>query len=114
WPAQRGERPALLTLNVPHFVSPSDENEIQDASGFSVRVAASPGLDRARERIQSFDEKEIDWQIEVIRESTRSLTKPPDVAAAGQARLLERPDASLPSAKKTFTAEADGIAEELL
>jgi type 2 lantibiotic biosynthesis protein LanM len=114
WPLQRAERSALLTLNVPHFVSPSDENEIHDASGFSVRVAASPGLDRARERIQSFDEKEIDWQIEVIRESTRSLTKPPDVAAAGQARLLERPDASLPSAKKTFTAEADGIAEELL
>src|SRR6478752_4883563 len=114
WPLQRAERSALLALNVPHFVSPSDENEIHDASGFSVRVAASPGLDRARERIQSFDEKEIDWQIEVIRESTRSLTKPPDVAATGQARLLERPDTSLPSAKKTFTAEADGIAEELL
>jgi type 2 lantibiotic biosynthesis protein LanM len=114
WPLQRAERSALLTLNVPHFVSPSDENEIHDASGFSVRVAASPGLDRARKRIQSFDEKEIDWQIEVIRESTRSLTKPPDVAAAGQARLLERPDTSLPSAKKTFTAEADAIAEELL
>src|SRR5215467_5631053 len=113
WPLQRAERSALLTLNVPHFVSPSDENEIHDASGFSVRVAASPGLNRARERIQAFDEKEIDWQTEVIRESTRSLTKPPDVAAAGQARLLERPDASPQSLKKTFTAEADRIAEEL-
>src|SRR5215475_5620879 len=113
WPLQRAERSALLTLNVPHFVSPSDENEIHDASGFSVRVAASPGLNRARERIQAFDEKEIDWQTEVIRESTRSLTKPPDIAAAGQARLLERPDASLQSLKKTFTAEADRIAEEL-
>jgi type 2 lantibiotic biosynthesis protein LanM len=113
WPLQRAERTALLTLNVPHFVSPSDANEIHDASGFSVRVAASPGLNRARERIQAFDEKEIDWQIEVIRESTRSLTKPPDVAAAGQARLVERPDASLQSAKKAFTAEADRIAEEL-
>src|SRR5262249_45542602 len=60
-----------------------------------------------------FDKKEIDWQTEVIRESTRSLTKPPDIAAAGQARLLERPDASLQSLKKTFTAEADRIAEEL-
>src|SRR5262245_3999237 len=114
WPLQRAERSALLTLNVPHFVSPSDENEIHDASGFSVRVAASPGLNRARERIQAFDEKEIDWQTEIIRESTRSLTKPPDIAAAGQAALLNGPDASLPSAKKTFTAEADRIAEELL
>src|SRR5215471_813168 len=113
WPLQRAERSALLTLNVPHFVSPSDENEIHDASGFSVRVAASPGLNRARERIQAFDEKEIDWQTEVIRESTRSLTKPPDIAAAGQARLLERSDANLQSLKKTFTAEADRIAEEL-
>ena len=113
WPLQRAERSALLALNVPHFVSPSDENEIHDASGYSVRVAASPGLNRARERIQTFDEKEIDWQIEVIRESTRSLTKPPDVAAAGQAKLLERSDASLPSAKKTFAAESERVAEEL-
>jgi type 2 lantibiotic biosynthesis protein LanM len=113
WPLQRAERSALLALNVPHFVSRSDENEIHDASGFSVRVAANPGLNRARERIQAFDEKEIDWQIEVIRESTRSLTKPPDVAAAGQAKLPERPNASLQSAKKTFAAEADRIAEEL-
>ena len=113
WPLQRAERSALLALNVPHFVSPSDENEIHDASGYSVRVAASPGLNRARERIQTFDEKEIDWQIEVIRESTRSLTRPPDVAAAGQAKLLEMSDASLPSAKKTFTAESERVAEEL-
>ena len=113
WPLQRAERSALLALNVPHFVSPSDENEIHDASGYSVRVAASPGLNRARERIQTFDEKEIDWQIEVIRESTRSLTRPPDVAAAGQAKLLERSDASLPSAKKTFAAESERVAEEL-
>ena len=28
WPLQRAERSALLALNVPHFVSPSDGNEI--------------------------------------------------------------------------------------
>jgi len=113
WPLQRAERSALLALNVPHFVSSSDENEIRDATGFFVRVPARPGLNRARERIQAFDEKEIDWQIEVIRESTRSLTKPPDVAAAGKAKLLEPTDVELKSAKKTFAAEADRIAEEL-
>ena len=113
WPLQRAERSALLALNVPHFVSPSDANEIHDATGFYVRVAARPGLNRARERIQAFDEKEIDWQIEVIRESTRSLTKPPDVAAAGKAKLLEPTDAELKLAKKTFAAEADRIAQEL-
>ncbi len=113
WPLQRAERSALLALNVPHFVSPSDAKEIRDATGFSVRVPARPGLNRARERIRAFDEKEIDWQIEVIRESTRSLTKPPDVAAAGKAKLLEPTDAELESAKKTFAAEADRVAEEL-
>src|SRR6476660_7391041 len=113
WPLQRAERSALLALNVPHFVSPSDASEIHDATGFSVRVPARPGLNRARERIQAFDEKEIDWQIEVIRESTRSLTKPPDVAAVGKAKLLEPTDAELKLAKKTFAAEADRIAQEL-
>ena len=113
WPLQRAERSVLLALNVPHFVSPSDASEIHDATGFSVRVPARPGLNRARERIQAFDEREIDWQIEVIRESTRSLTKPPDVAAVGKAKLLEPTDAELESTKKTFAAEADRIAEEL-
>ncbi|MGA7580109.1 MAG: type 2 lanthipeptide synthetase LanM family protein [Pseudolabrys sp.] len=113
WPLQRAERSALLALNVPHFVSPSDENEIHDASGYSVRVAAHPGLNRAWARIHAFDATEVDWQIEVIRESTRSLTKPPDVAVAGQAKLLERPGVSLQAAKKTLIAEADRIAEEL-
>ena len=113
WPLQRAERSALLALNVPHFVSPSDENEIHDASGYSLRIAAHTGLSRARARIQAFDEKEVDWQTEVIRESTRSLTKPPDVAAAGPAKLQERPDASLQTTKKTIIAEADRIADEL-
>ncbi len=72
-----------------------------------------PGLNRARARIQAFDEKEVDWQTEVIRESTRSLTKPPDVAAAGPAKLQERPDISVQTAKKTIIAEADTIADEL-
>ena len=80
---------------------------------FRARSRRHPGLNRARARIQAFDEKEIDWQIEVIRESTRSLTKPPDVAAAGPAKLQERPDVSVQTAKKTFAAEADRIAEEL-
>src|SRR6202034_940380 len=38
WPLQRAERSALLALNVPHFISPSDGNAIADASGTSVRT----------------------------------------------------------------------------
>ena len=90
WPLQRAERSALLALNVPHFVSPSDENEIHDASRpfypdrAAIRASVAPAT-----RIQNFDEREIDWQIEVIRENTRSLSKSADPTAAGQAQSAE-------------------------
>ncbi|MGA8917888.1 MAG: type 2 lanthipeptide synthetase LanM family protein [Pseudolabrys sp.] len=113
WPIQRAERAALLALNVPHFVSPNDKNEIRDAIGFSMRSEETTGIARARTRMKNFDENEIGWQIEVIRENTKSLSKPPDHATASPAKLAERPDtAALPS-KKTFIAEADKIADEL-
>ena len=53
WPLQRAERSALLALNVPHFVSPSDGNEIGDATGLlDPDTRRSRGLDRARARVQ--------------------------------------------------------------
>ena len=44
WPLQRAERSALVALNVPHFVSPSDGNEISDATGISIPHRGDPGL----------------------------------------------------------------------
>ena len=115
WPLQRAERSALLALNVPHFVSPSDENEIRDASGYlRARPRRAPGSIARAPRIQAFDAQEIDWQVEVIRENTRSLTKPPDVAAAWPGKApANAPDAAVAPAKEIFAAEADRIAEEL-
>jgi type 2 lantibiotic biosynthesis protein LanM len=56
------------------------------------------------------DENEIRWQVEVIRENTRSLA---GSAAPGQTQLVEpAPIASRPD-KKVFIKEADNIAEEL-
>ena len=52
WPLQRAERSALVALNVPHFVSPSDGNEIRDATGVSIHTKATSGLDRARARVR--------------------------------------------------------------
>ncbi len=113
WPLLRAERAALLTLNVPHFVAPSDGNEIADAYGASVQTHAVSGLARARERLQNFDDREIAWQIEVIRENTNSIVP---VDARSQADIqgevaLGRADTA--SAKATFIAEADRIAAEL-
>ena len=49
WPLQRAERNALLELNVPLFAAPTD------------------GLERAQDRVRGLDEKEIAWQLDVIR-----------------------------------------------
>src|SRR6266581_4246135 len=51
WPLQRAERSALLALNVPHFVSSSDENEIRDADDLLIRTGENSGLSRAQARV---------------------------------------------------------------
>ena len=114
WPLQRRERAALLALNVPHFVSPSDRTSIEDASGFAVRTQAIPGLDRARVRVESLDDDDIAWQIDVIRHSTSALSRS-ELPQPTPPELKEpfRPTASAASATEIFTAEADRIAAEL-
>jgi len=106
WPLQRAERGALLALNVPHFVSPSDGTVIADAAGTAAETAAVSGLTRARERMQNLDEKEIAWQIEVIRENTNA-------PAAAVAEPPEESSAIGAVTKEAFQAEADKIAAEL-
>ena len=113
WPLLRAERAALLTLNVPHFVAPSDGGQIGDAYGVSAQTQAVSGLARARERLQKFDDREIAWQIEVIRENTNSIL-PADARSRATAteKLAFEPIDAAP-AKAGFIAEADRIAAEL-
>jgi type 2 lantibiotic biosynthesis protein LanM len=120
WPLQQAERAALVALNVPHFVSPSDGHDIGDAYGHSVHTALPSGLDRARVRFENFDEREIAWQTEVIRENTNSIPrsakpKAADKATDKAAELQETPrqDSTIAPTKATFIAEADRIAAEL-
>ena len=114
WPLQRAERAALLTLNVPHFVSLSEDNEICDPSGISVQGAAASGLERARSRVRGLDEQEIAWQVTVIEQNTSVAAK-----SAGRrpkaAELKQRLRADVPTAPSPalFRAEADKIAEEI-
>ena len=112
WPLQRAERAALLALNVPHFVSPSDGHDIADANGSSVHIALPSGLDRARLRLENFDEREIAWQIEVVRENTNSIPRSAKPKAA-ELQETARQDSIIAPTKETFTAEADRIAAEL-
>jgi class II lanthipeptide synthase len=113
WPLQRAERSALLALNVPHFTSPSDGNEIRDAGGVSVRTDAVPGLGRARGRIHDLDEHEIRWQVEVIRENTRSLAGSSAPKPTAPKQLIEPAAITIQPTSKAFIAEADKIADEL-
>ncbi len=114
WPFLRIERSDLLALNVPHFVSPSDGSEISDATGVSIRAETGSGLDRARTRLQNFDEDEIAWQVQVIRENTRALSKSDGkTAAEPAARPAPHADAAIAPTRATLIREADKIAEEL-
>jgi type 2 lantibiotic biosynthesis protein LanM len=112
WPLQRAERAALVELNVPHFVSPSDGHDISDVNGHSVHVALPSGLDRARARFENFDEREIAWQTEVIRENTNSIPRSAKPKAA-EVQETSRQDSAIAPTKETFIAEADRIAAEL-
>jgi type 2 lantibiotic biosynthesis protein LanM len=115
WPLQRAERSALLALNVPHFVSPSDGNEMRDASGFCMETVADSGMDRARARVRSLDEREIAWQIEIIRANTNSASRPAGSASIGPAKpaMPPRADGTGVVAKELFIAESNKIAGEL-
>jgi class II lanthipeptide synthase len=114
WPLHRAERLALVSLNVPHFVSPSDGNEISDGAGVSIHTAATSGIDCARARLQAFDEEAIAWQITIIRQNLAAVLKP--VSSKPKAAEARRPSctgaAELPR-KEVFAAEANKVAEEL-
>jgi type 2 lantibiotic biosynthesis protein LanM len=110
WPFLRAERAALAALNVPHFVSPSDGQEISDASSVIMRSATASGLDHARARARGFDAREITWQTEVIRANTISL-RPAEAAPA--AAPPREPKIAAAATAEMFAAEADRIATEL-
>jgi type 2 lantibiotic biosynthesis protein LanM len=112
WPLQRAERAALAQLNVPYFILPSDGREIGDAAGASIRTDATPGIDRARARIQSLDEDDISWQIEVIRQNTQAVSSPAGVTGSRPLRQLHGNSSDV-AAREVLIAEADTVAAEL-
>ena len=70
WPLQQAERIALVNLNVPHFVSPSDEDAVSAITGHRTQTGAIPGLERAIERFAQWSALEIQHQVEIIKVST--------------------------------------------
>jgi type 2 lantibiotic biosynthesis protein LanM len=114
WPLQRTERAALVALNVPHFVMPSHGTAISDTPDIAVRMAAISGLERARARVRNLDEREIAWQIEVIRQNTRFVSGSVGAtSSAVEPRPLLPSDRAIAATAATFRAEADRIADEV-
>ncbi|MFY9684670.1 MAG: type 2 lanthipeptide synthetase LanM, partial [Pseudolabrys sp.] len=112
WPVQRAERSALLTLNIPHFVSATDGDELKDEAGFRMRLPSTDGLTRAIARFANLDRDEIDWQVKVIKINTNSLVaagRPPTSTGRRQLPELRGP----PPSDLTFRAEAQRVADEL-
>ena len=110
WSLQRAERAALLELNVPFFAMQSDGTEITDTAGTVVPTSAKPGLQRARERMLRLDDRQIAWQVEVIRQAASS-TSP--MTIDDQPRQLVPIDQAPTPTQAEFIAEAKAIAEEI-
>jgi len=113
WPLQRAERAALVELNVPHFLSPSDGDEIRDTTGIAVRTGSMSGLDRARVRMQHLNEQEIAWQTEIIRQNTGMVSSLPRMSPLGPEPNRSLVVTGALPTNDVFLAEAGRIAEEL-
>ncbi|MGH6770255.1 MAG: type 2 lanthipeptide synthetase LanM family protein [Xanthobacteraceae bacterium] len=114
WPLQSAERAALVALNVPHFVLPADGNEIRDANGIALTTDSISGLDRTRARFLGLDEREIDWQAEIIRQNTGQVSRSTGSdAIRTEPKALLRPEAATAPTREVLVAQADAIAEHL-
>lgn len=107
WPLQKRERAALLSLDVPYFVSTSDGGQIKDFSGHSVSTRSVAGLDRATARLRCLNKQEIGWQLEVIEANTRKASNSP----VCEKRVFAAEPRSGPS--PDWLGEAEVIADEL-
>jgi type 2 lantibiotic biosynthesis protein LanM len=110
WPLQRAERAALLSLNVPFFITPSNGTAIYDLRGVSAETMATPGLDRARQRLQALNENEIAWQVEVIRENVNQSAR--TASNVARSETVSAFAQTIPDNAR-FKAEAGKIAAEL-
>ena len=108
WPLQRCERNAVIDLNVPHFTTVSDGHDIHDTAGTSIRTEGTSGLGRADARLRGLSDDEIDWQVDVIRQSTDLLRH-----RSTTTREMVPVDTTSEPVGPVFTEEADAIAATL-
>ena len=111
WPLQRAERSALVELNVPFFAMQSDGTEVTDTAGTVIPTSTASGLQRARERVLRLDDRQIAWQVDVVRHAASSVS--PSASIDDQPReLLPVDQVGIPT-REQFVAEAAAVAEEI-
>lgn len=113
WPLQEAERKALVNLNVPHFVSPSDEDLVSAITGHQTQTGATSGLDRANERLSQWSALEVERQVAIIKVSTSFVSR--SDSDSNEKYLFNRKiKQSVPSLDSTTLArEAARIAETI-
>jgi type 2 lantibiotic biosynthesis protein LanM len=114
WPLQEAERIALVNLNVPHFVSPSDEDSVFAITGHRTQTGAIPGLERAKQRFSQWSTKEINRQVEIIQVSTSFVSRS-DLDLKEKYLFKRKLKQSVPSLDQGFLAsEAAQIAATIV
>ena len=83
WHFQQPERHALLGLNVPHFVTAGNGGELGRAAD-ALDTKSSSDLDVASARLDHLDDREIAWQIEIIRQNSGAQAKSVGATLAGR------------------------------
>lgn len=115
WPLQSSERAALLALNIPYFQTLTDNCDIRSVGKNAIPYEGVSGLSRARKRMSAFDQNEIDWQIEVIRQNTATLNgaERPPASAAQTGVIAEILSSDARPSAELFLEEASDIASDL-
>ncbi|WP_181257460.1 type 2 lanthipeptide synthetase LanM family protein [Pseudaminobacter soli (ex Li et al. 2025)] len=115
WPLQSAERAALLALNIPYFQTLTDNCDIRSVGKNAILYEGISGLSRARKRMSAFDQNEIDWQIEVIRQNTATLkgAERPPASTAQTAIIAEILSSDATPSAELFLEEASRIASDL-
>lgn len=110
-PLVRAERLALSALNVPYFTMSSDDMDIRDGVGISVRAGGVSGLDHAAALADSLDDAGTRWQVTIIRQNMESFASERKSATFGEPQ--PDPDDSGTLKTEMFAVEANRIAEDL-
>ena len=109
WPLQEAERIALVNLNVPHFVSPSDEDMVSAITGHRTQTGAIPGLGRATERLMQWSALEIERQVEIIKVSTSFVSRSDSDSKDKYLFTRKLKQSALPLDQTTLAREATRI-----